>query len=68
LIIKKAGEGLKAFTLNLSPALKVFFSFPRAAWEPIQDALRPEMLQPQLKLYATQRADTVFPHSRLGTR
>jgi len=59
LIIKKAGEGLKAkdarlFTLNLSPALKVFFSFPRAAWEPIQ---------PQLRLYATQRADTAFPHS-----
>jgi len=49
--------------LNLSPALKVFFSFLRAAWEPIQDALRPEMLQPQLKLYATQRADTAFPHS-----
>jgi len=68
LIIKKAGEGLKAkdarlFTLNLSPALKVFFSFPRAAWEPIQDALRPEMLQQQLRLYATQRADTAFPHS-----
>jgi hypothetical protein len=57
------------FTMKNMKGLKIFFSFPRAAWERIQDALRPITLQPQLST-ATRGAARRYciPTQRVGTR
>jgi len=57
LIIKKAGEGLKAFTLNLSPALKTFADLDTP--NPEIDAIWREAAQERWQAYKAGDLKTV---------